>query len=178
VSNISNADDFNRQIDAFEKAEQEQAVADFQRGLAVEALGRIVDRTPVLDGPLRGSWQIDIGAPVGGDGSTPDSNGTATKERGRATVAALLPYARAFIATAMPQAPVIEEGRYPNPVKRGTRIRQKYLRTRRRKRIARGDLPVGTDPNYEIRSAGGFSKQAPEGIVAPVARELANYLET
>ena len=50
-----------------------------------------------------------------------------------------------FLYNNSPQASVIEFGGYPNPVNRGTY----YHKSKK----------------YEIRSAGGFSRQAPQGIV-------------
>ena len=55
-------------------------------------------------------------------------------------------YPTVYIQNNLPYASVIEFGGYPNPVKRGTRVKKdgKWV--------------------YEIRSSGGFSIQAPTGV--------------
>lgn len=57
-----------------------------------------------------------------------------------------------YISTNKSYAPVIEYGLYPDPVKRGTWIRKEH--------------------RYEKFSQGGFSKQAPQGMVRITAKEM------
>lgn len=176
MSNEDNARRFGAEIKAFQEEALRERVRQFQVGVGFEALSRIVLGSPVLDAQFRASWQVGT-TPQGGSGGPVDATGDATIELGRAALDAIPAYRSTFIATNMPQALVIEEGKYPVPVKRGTRIRQAYLRARRARNVKRGNLPPGTDPNYEIRSEGGFSKQAPEGVVAPVVIALQDYFE-
>lgn len=173
MSNEANAARFNGELDDFAERELAAAVHDFQVGLGFEALGRIVERTPVDLGALKSSWQVDQGIPVGGDGAIVRSE-QAVKDEGLARLRRIPAYESSFIATNVPYAPVIEEGKYPNPPKHGSRIRDRDLPGRRLKRIRKSLALSGIQ--YIVKSAGGFSIQAPNGVVAPVAAELENYL--
>lgn len=169
---MTGAESFNREIGEFFKADVPEAARKFATGLGLHGLKRSVELSPVLDGPYRGSWQINTGAPVGGDAGPGGPSAEEALSAGEAALANVPPYTTIYLATNAPQATTIEYGGYPSPVKRGTRIRQAYLRARRSKGIKSGALPVGTDPSYEIRSAGGFSKQAPQGVISVVITEL------
>lgn len=72
------------------------------RSICMELFGRIVDRTPVDTGNLRGSWSCGTSpAPMDADFSVKAGQ-------------------RFHIVNYMPYAPVVEFGLYPNPPKGGT----------------------------------------------------------
>jgi len=56
------------------------------RGLALEATGRIVKRTPVDTGRARGNWNIGLGQPDRTLTETVDKSGEATVARGAAMI--------------------------------------------------------------------------------------------
>jgi len=58
-----NLKQFNKEIDDFVKTIPDQAVA-IQKKIVLDALTRIVLRTPVDTGRARGNWQVSIGAPI------------------------------------------------------------------------------------------------------------------
>jgi hypothetical protein len=70
-----------------------------------------------------------------------------------------------FLVNNLPYASVVEYGSYPNPPKRGT-----YVPT--------GKTKYGiTGPGWVKRSEGGFSKQAPAGMVRVSLQEMKAYLD-
>jgi hypothetical protein len=175
---VSAAEDFNAEIEHWVNQDVAAEAHDFQTRVATTALERIDFLTPVDMGVLRFNWQVSEDTL---DAQPRAGTGSAVAE-GKARIKAAQPYATLYIANPMPYATTVEYGGYPDPVKRGTYIRQKGRRAKRRKAIKAawlesGTLPFGTDPNYEIRSAGGFSKQAPQGMVRITAQELENYRE-
>lgn len=177
----ANWEQFNRELDAFfQKELPEEHVLPFQNKVYGDAADKVLLRSPVLDGMLRFNWQGSVGGPIdtAREGADLSRNGKASADEAKATVkAALRPYGNAFLSNPLPYAEVIEEGKYPpNPV-RGTRIRNKLRRDRRRSLANKGLLPAGMEADYEIRSAGGFSKQAPQGMVGVTVLELMNYFE-
>lgn len=104
----------------------------------------IVKKTPVDTGRARGNWNVSVG-------SEDSSVSEMTKRQymqGRSLPSANgdEPY---FISNNLPYIGTLEYGGYPSPVKKGTKVSKK------------GEKPA----RYEIRSQGGFSKQAPNGMV-------------
>lgn len=107
----------------------------------------IVYRTPVDTGRLRGNWQF-------GDSVIPSATLSGTDAGGAGTLARMAPQINsvkaggvAFIVNNLPYAVVIEYGLYPNPPKKGTG-----------------------------KTAGGFSTQAPQGMVRITVAEYVSYL--
>ena len=183
-----NFDEFDRRLDEYVKTELPERVLEFQQKVAGDAIDKVVTRTPVLDGTLRFNWQATVGGGVGlvaeRPGADNSSKGSATREEMKGFLRAnLKPYDSAFLANPMPYAEVIEEGKCPSPVKRGTRIRNARRRQRRRGLLNRSAdartafLLAGETADYEIRSAGGFSKQSPAGMVGVTVLDLMNYFE-
>ena len=137
MSFTSATKDFNLQF--IEGAE------DTMRGTTIGLWKRIIKESPVREGRFRGNWFAS--------GARPSQKVTQKKDKeGSKTIAAatnkVLKQKRWDIfslANNTPQAIPIEYGGYPNPVKKGT-----YL---------------GKGKGYEKNSSGGFSKQAPAGVV-------------
>ncbi|HZM00988.1 MAG TPA: hypothetical protein VFD43_12130 [Planctomycetota bacterium] len=173
-------DEFNRQLDDFFREQLPARVLQFQHNVAGDAIDKVLKRSPVLDGMLRFNWQATVGSPSATPraGEDRSRDGQATADEAKAALRAdLQPYGNAFLSNPLPYAEVIEEGLYPpNPV-RGTRIRSATRRGRRRSLANKGLLPADQEADYEIRSAGGFSKQAPVGMVGVTALELMDYFE-
>lgn len=136
------------------------------RKAALEALRRVVKRTPVLKGRARANWQLTIGAPAEGEVTRLDADGATTIAAGTATLGALAQaapnsYPVVWITNNLPYILVLEEGGYPPNPEKGTYMPERRTRSGRRVKA-----------HYEIRSAGGYSKQAPRGMVAVTVEEL------
>lgn len=134
--------------------------------VALDALRRIVRRTPVMTGRARANWQLTIGSPASDEVNVLDKQGGTTIAAGLETLKALSEVApRSFpvvwITNNLPYILVLEEGGYPPLPEQGTYIRERTTRSGRRVKA-----------HYEIRSAGGYSKQAPRGMVAVTVEEL------
>lgn len=141
---------FERDLDAFGQAIG-VAPADLARQVAFKLFAKIVERTPVDTGRAAASWNISINEPdrtvqaesyhnPGGAASAAQEKLTALPANG--------PTERIWISNNVPYILVLEHGGYPDPVKHGTRVK--------------GHAPV----QYEVRSIGGFSTQAPHGMAA------------
>lgn len=98
--------------------------------------------TPVDKGFLRGNWDAAVnGDPAGGESEDPVA-------RVEEAITGFRVGERLVMANSAPYAATVELGGYPNPPKLGTRVAEAAGFTR-----------------YEIRSVGGFSYQAPQGMV-------------
>lgn len=143
-----------------------QAVPDLQRALTFATLGAAVPlpgggfaripgvilRMPVHTGRARSSVNVsvnepDLSVPPEGAHQAPDAIGKASS-----ALAQLRAYSTVWITSNLVYVPVLEFGGYPDPVKRGT-----------------FDKKLG---RYVIKSAGGFSKQAPHGMFGVTFREI------
>lgn len=114
------------------------------RGLVVKFWGNTINTTPLgigkRRGRARGSWIV--GESVTSETGTPNK-----KKNGERYVAERLPKKllgkKVFLFSSNPYINVLEFGGYPDPVKKGTFVKGK---------------------GFEIRSANGFSRQAPKGM--------------
>lgn len=149
-------DRFNRQVQAASRDLTERQFVLFHKKVHLEALRRVVFKTPVFSGRLRGNWQTTIGIPARGmlDRNSKRGGGVVAAE-GAGKLALLQPFSITWITNNLPYGPVVELGLYPKTVKRGSRVP-------RRRGGAR----------FQVRSSGGFSKQAPRGMVAVSLAEL------
>lgn len=115
------------------------------RGFCLTVWNNLVLHSPVMHGTYRANHNISFGTP---DYSYDLSKEKDPQDSGRMrAVLNAIPQGRfptVYITNAMPQASTIEFGGYANPVKYGTWNKQ--------------------TKQYEIRSIGGFSKQAPSGV--------------
>lgn len=162
-------DDLDRwliRLDA-QEAEALVAVTDLQRALTFATLGAAVPlpngkfaripgvilRMPVDTGRARSSVNVSIGTP---DRSAPPEGSYSPTppalDEARGTLRTLRPYQTVWITSALVYVPILEFGGYPDPVQRGT-----Y------------DRALG---RYVVKSAGGFSKQAPQGMFGITFREI------
>lgn len=142
----------------------QKSLAFLTLGAAVEIGGKavrisgVVLLTPVMTGRARASWNVAIGQP---DTSVPPEGKATSRATGvtkaRGTLASLGVYQTVWITSSLVYMPVLEYGGYPNPPKLGTW-------DPRRKR-------------YVIRSSGGFSKQAPNGMVRVTLAGIRQALE-
>lgn len=103
----------------------------------VRRISGVVLLTPVDTGRTRSSWSVARGAPS----TSPTGNASAAA----GVVSSLGVYETVWITSSVPWIKVLEYGGYPNPPRHGSWDRH----TR----------------SWVIKSAGGFSRQAPRGMV-------------
>jgi hypothetical protein len=112
------------------------------RAIEIALFSAIIKATPVDTGRARGNWQASIDRPEYSAIEREDPQGTAAiadmigKIGGAGVVT--------WLSNNLPYIEVLEYGQYPNPPKRGTRVK---------------------GGGYEVRTVGGFSRQAPAGMV-------------
>lgn len=146
----TNFKQFEQQVLRIRKQLTDEELVLFQRKIVLEALQRIVLKTPVDTGHARLNWQVTIGVPAGVEipGSGPNNIGQALS-----SLAALRPFQVVYISNPVPYIQVLEEGgfvpRDPGP-----------SRDPRPGRLGR------------ILVRGGYSVQAPRGMVSVTVAEL------
>ena len=137
------------------------------RKLALEGLRKIVRRTPVDTGRTRGNWQVTIGTPATGQRPTrySDKGGQATIDLGAAVLEGLRLYSfpTVWITNNVPWILMLEEGGYSQG--RSTRLG-----------IARAY--GGKSAARQPKTIGGYSRQAPNGMVAVTVEELLQEFKT
>ncbi len=124
-------------------------LVEIHRQIAFEAMRRIVLRTPVDSGRLRGNWWLTIDVIPVSERQVADPLALAI---GRLTT--LGPYKVVHITNNVPYGPIVERG---------------------------GFIPKNPGPSKDPRPGrkgrvlvlGGFSVQAPQGMVSVTVRELA-----
>lgn len=83
------------------------------RGIALEGLGRIIDKTPVDEGTARANWNTTVGAPntAADETKTIEDTGAAL-ETGASTIAGASPAQgdRIFVANGLPYIEALEHG--------------------------------------------------------------------
>lgn len=80
------------------------------RKLAIDALGRLVARTPVDTGRARANWQVGISRPADGVIDAVDPRGGATVKSGVEAIAQLPPFPLVFITNNLPYIEALENG--------------------------------------------------------------------
>jgi hypothetical protein len=110
------------------------------RGTALSMFGKIIQRTPIDIGRLRGNWQTELNSvPRSTVNQTP--NGATSK--GNATIGRAKITDSIYIVNNLPYARVVEYGLYPDGPK----------------------------------TAGGYSKQSPQGMVRVTVAEFKREVE-
>lgn len=116
-----------------------------QKDIVIDALQGVVLQSPVDTGAYRASHRVSINqADQSFNKADRDKSGSSTISKGTSALSRLVPYSVVYIQTNAPYAAAIEFGQYPNPVKQGS-----YDKKAKK---------------YMIKSAGGFSQQAPQGV--------------
>lgn len=134
------------------------------RKVVFEMTALVLKGSPADTGRFRANWQYGYGVQPEGELNETDTSqgGQATSNRiaGQVTKGAGVHY----LVNNLPYAEVIEYGYYPDPVELGTYVKD-------------GQSKYGiTGPGYVQRSEGGFSKQAPHGVVRIAMEEVSDNL--
>lgn len=127
------------------------------RHVAMRAFVSVVKKSPVDTGRFRGNWQLSKNSPDPGIRVSwrLDKSGQLVIAEAQVVAESLRAGGMAYIFNGLPYGPVLEFGGYPSPPEHGTWRRGK---------------------GFEVRSAGGFSKQAPQGMVRLTVIELHRFM--
>lgn len=106
----TNVAQFNLALRRFTEELLPEQVVLFHKKLTLEALARVVRRTPVDTGRARGNWQATIGSPATGQVDAVDRGGGETVAAGARAIAKLPPYSVSFLTNNVPYAQRLEEG--------------------------------------------------------------------
>lgn len=134
------------------------AVNTYRTFLAYEVFSRVIDRTPVYfnfektSGNTKFNWQCSINSPRTGVLKGTDKKGDKTKQRMLSVLERVQGDDTIFLANSVPWIWHLESGLYPNSPVRGSYNKK--------------------TGKYEIRSVGGYSKQAPRGMVKLTLTEV------
>lgn len=135
------ADSFSAQVGDWAK-KAKGAIDANVRAITISLFKGVILSTPVDTGRARGNWQTTVGAPASGTVERVDPSGASAI--GEVTANLGGGGKVTWLTNNLPYIQVLEYGQYPNPPKRGTRLK---------------------GGGYEIRSIGGYSRQAPAGMV-------------
>ncbi|MCU0943703.1 MAG: HK97 gp10 family phage protein [Hydrogenophaga sp.] len=100
---------FTLDLRAFEKKFEDRTDA-LIRAAALDALGAIVQRTPVDTGRARANWQVTIGAPAGGTVTTLDPSGALARAKALGALASFKGGSSVFIVNNLPYILPLEYG--------------------------------------------------------------------
>lgn len=101
---------FNQEVDVFAKTLVPEKVILLQKKIVLEALKRLVMKTPVDTGRARGNWQVTIGRSATAAIEAVDKAGGETIKKGLAAIAALPPYQVVWISNNVDYIEFLEEG--------------------------------------------------------------------
>lgn len=116
-----------------------------RRKTTIDVFNGVVRKTPVDTGRARGNWQTTVTKPATEPIDLEDPNGQSAMSETAKVVGQSGILDSVFLANNLPYIGTLEYGGYPNPPKKGS-----Y------------DPRTGS---YTMKSSGGFSKQAPAGMV-------------
>jgi hypothetical protein len=126
----------------------------FQQKIALLALQRIVDKTPVDSGRARGNWQVTVGEPATTVLDAKTKTGVRSKQKGTTRILGVSkPFQIIWMANNLPYIEVLEDGGFIPPDPGVTSDQRKGRKGR-------------------ILVQGGYSVQAPQGMVAVTISEL------
>lgn len=136
-------------LEQYAKVKKKQ-IEDIRRSFVFLLYANVVKRTPIDTGRARGNWAVTS--------NTPSDSIEAEAKTARHKSVDDLPVIRAdesaFITNNLPYINTLEYGGYPKNPKHGSWVKGKKGKGR-----------------YVIKSKGGFSKQAPNGMVGVTVAE-------
>ena len=174
----SNIEAFNREVTEWAKVVPPAEISKLQRKIALDALGRIMVRTPVDTGRARSNWLTTIGQPAEEEAGIFDGSGRRALAQGKATINSAPVFSAIHIANNLPYIEVLENGGYvpadPENSPKANKARARR-RSKAKRKQARGldALSGGAGKDSGVPFVqGGFSVQAPQGMVALTFAEL------
>jgi hypothetical protein len=146
---------FNLRIEGIEEAikdvkDQQKAYENAIRKAVIELFRRVILNTPVDTGQARGNWQASINSPISSLMDTKDPEGSKAVNKMVNIILSKEDVSEAvfWLSNNLPYIDVLEFGEYPNPPKEGTG-----------------------------KTSGGFSTQAPSGMVRKSLKELEGIIK-
>ena len=136
-----NTEEFMREFNQW-VAQTNRAYDDTLAATALDMFSKIVRRTPVDSGRLRGNWQVGLGSAPSGVNTTTDRGGSTATNNARAVLSSYRG-GSIYFSNNLPYAMVAEYGLW-------------------------GDGP---------KTSGGFSNQAPSGMVRVTLTEFTSALQ-
>lgn len=127
------------------------------RGAYLSGLTAMIKQSPVDEGRAKNNWFLTIGAPSRETTTSKSDSGTNSISQASGMPKNILGK-KLFFTNNLSYIETLEYGGYPSPVKNGTWNKKKK--------------------EYEIRSDGGFSKQALTGWVRKTLRAMAKKVRT
>lgn len=127
------------------------------KGVYLSGLTNIIQGTPADDGIHRNSWFLTVGA-------ASNSKTTSKSESGASSIRQLSKMPKSVLGKSIyftsnaPAMNTLEYGGFPSPVKKGSYIKE--------------------SKSYQILSANGFSKQAPNGWVRSTLISMQNKIRS
>lgn len=106
----SNFDEFQRELHREQEAQFAGSIHRATRKLALEALRRVVLKTPVDTGRARGNWQTTIGRPATGQTEATDPSGGQTISRGSQVIGQAPIFRPITLANNLPYIERLESG--------------------------------------------------------------------
>ena len=125
----------------------EQDLTDVVRSACMMMSSQIILRTPVDTGRLRSNWLPALGSPDKSTNDGSDTTGTVAISNAEEVAMSMKAGETFYLTNSLPYANVVEYGLYPNPPKTGT------------------------------KTVGGYSRQAPVGMVRVVVRDFKSTVE-
>lgn len=105
-----NARTFSLELDRWFKDEVEDKIVQITRMVGLEALKRVVLKSPVRDGRFRGNWQVAIGSAPSGETGREDKDGGTTVAAGSAVISGMSELAAIWLVNNVPYAQKLEGG--------------------------------------------------------------------
>lgn len=101
---------FNKEVDAFSKGLTQVQLTAFQKKIALEAIKRIVEKTPVDTGRARANWQVTIGNPTEDVLEVEDQDGSNTISKGSSVITTVGLFDVIWISNNVDYIRFLEEG--------------------------------------------------------------------
>ncbi len=105
----TNLDEFCKEINDFTESIPEK-VTELQKKIVLEALKRIVEKTPVDTGRARGNWQVAIDTPISDVLERTDKQGAETIQKGASAITDLPPFRVVWISNNLDYIEFLEDG--------------------------------------------------------------------
>lgn len=101
---------FEIQLNAAFAEKVEGRIQEVTRWVALEALRRVILKSPVRSGRFKGNWQAALSVRPDGTLDVVDPSGSATLAEGSRNISQLRPYEVVYLSNNVPYAQKIEEG--------------------------------------------------------------------
>lgn len=147
------ASDFALAVQRFSSMTAKEII-EVRENVQKEAVASIISDTPVDSGLTRLNWIASRDSPANYSVTLATSAGNPTAEQ---QSKAFGEDGTFYFVNNTAQAPVLEYGGYPSPVKRGSWNKDRKF--------------------YEVKSTGGYSYQAPQGMVRKNMQRIADNLK-